>query len=145
MNTLNTVTILLFFNLSFAVAAEQTRKNSADLHNHIQTLLLAEPGAEQECASSKGQLNGCTARLYAEAERARKNAEAATLAAMKRLDTAMKTNKASTAFAQDVKAYEQYKTAHCNWITASQAGSGLDCEVDLDRARAHALSIYYTR
>ncbi|WP_348945069.1 lysozyme inhibitor LprI family protein [Chitinibacter sp. FCG-7] len=143
MKSIHASVIVLCLSLSLASTAAHAQTPST--RTHIQTLLLAEPGAEQDCAASKGKLDGCAARLFAQAEQDLKNAETAAMAAMKRLDSAAKSDQASKTLSQEIKAYALYKVAHCNWIAASQAGSRLSCETDLNRARAHALSIYYTR
>lgn len=141
-----------------AVHALAADDNQAERRNterdHVQALLLAQPGAEEECdqkAGNQAELKDCLAALLPQAKQDRQNAEAATLAAMKQLDRIQLRSEAVPALQQDIKAYSRYQKAHCRWVAASYGsgtGSGIAeaaCRIDLDRARAHAFSIYYMR
>ncbi|MBE9610719.1 lysozyme inhibitor LprI family protein [Chitinilyticum piscinae] len=150
-----TLILLLTLLAGSALANDDTGSAGRDAErSHLQALLAAQPGAEQECSaqsSNQVELKACLAALLPQAQQDRLNAEAAVLAAMKQLDRAQQRQHAVPALQKDKQAFAAYRKAHCAWVAASYgsgAGAGIAeaaCLIDLDRTRAHELSKYYMR
>lgn len=145
--------LILLMTLLAGSAMAGIEVRTAVEQSHLRAL-QTQKSAEEECSEKHGNqadVKACLSALLAQAEQDRRHAEIAALAAMKQLDRIQQRKKAVPAQEKEIKAYAAYRDAHCAWVAASYgsgAGAGIAeaaCLIDLDRARAHALSIYYMR